>query len=768
VNGAPQTVTASLRGHANRTPLSLILCLVAAGMFLLGAARPCAAQSYVEGISDIFTSPDGSQVYTWSETYVSPDLATYYEAYVEGYAYQAGSEVGYGYNLGYPYWNDAIVEMYGVTADNSVYDLLSNHGVDAYWIYYANGTQYYYNPDGFLEGGGGGGGLPGSSDFTDGGGVIYVENDLIYLGSTAAELSTEPPVISSLNPTGAGVGTSGTITVSGSNLLDACTGNTAASVTGSGITLTVDSVSQDGTQAVLNYSITSNASTGSQTLTFTTCFGSGSASFQVGDPTPVITGVNPNNFPAGAQTSFIISGSGFGTAPTLAISGNGVTGYGITSSTDTQINATVTIGANAPSGIATITVTSTGYLGIGFVSTGGSGGSTNSAMASAMINGGSGPVPQIMFQGSNIANNQQNPQSVFAGQQIALTAVVNLPTGDSIATQQWSWSGNQGTSVAGFSATSTGGPGQVTPLTMSTTGNFTFYWVDTGNTRGVTYTYTSANGLENSATATFNVTGPTPASVSVMPSTDSVHIWPGGIVGQPGPYLEFGNWQIGGTPGVTLTASASPPLPRGSFVWVQLLTSDVSKFVVKMGQETCQAESIVGNPNAKPIIPPDPSPLDGARYPTGTGSTRVDSPLISLVDPYYPDDPNSQAGEGARPSFTAVTYLMWDPQIPLTGQQACTTGVDCTSIPIPLGTLTWGYASDAIGTLASYAQDLNNGLTPPGQTSPGDWIIHSGTGVTVPPPAPSITFQPTPPSQDSANYGYPKWINRDIGYVLCQ
>jgi hypothetical protein len=41
-------------------------------------------------------------------------------------------------------------------------------------------------------------------------------------------------------------------------------------------------------------------------VTLTACSGSGSASFQVGDPTPVITQVNPNNWLAGAASGKIM------------------------------------------------------------------------------------------------------------------------------------------------------------------------------------------------------------------------------------------------------------------------------------------------------------------------------------------------------------------------------------------------------------------------------------------------------------------------------
>jgi hypothetical protein len=147
--------------------------------------------------------------------------------------------------------------------------------------------------------------------------------------------------------------------------------------------------------------------------------------------------------------------------------------------------------------------------------------------------------------------------------------------------------------------------------------------------------------------------------------------------------------------------------------------------------------------------------------PTNTGNTYTfaDSPYIPLYLPIYGD---SEVGEGARPSFKVVTYLLWDPTIPA----GCVTGVNCDSIPVPLGTLTWGYLSDAIDSLANYAQDVANGLTPPAQTSPADWSIYCGTGVNQAPP--NIQLVLSTPSKDPVNFSYPRWQNRDKGYATCQ
>ncbi|MEJ2008142.1 MAG: hypothetical protein P8Z30_08310, partial [Acidobacteriota bacterium] len=627
---------------------------MAAGILLLGLAKPCAAQSsYIEGISEIIPSSDGSLVYTWSETYVTPDLAAYYEAYVEGYVYQNGNgPVAEGSELGNPYWNDAVVEMEGTVSDGSDYELISNHGVAAYYIYYVNGTEYYYNPYGFAFTSGS---QPGSTDFAPyEGGSIYITAELIYLGSTAVEMSAAPPSISGVSPSGAAVESSGTITVTGSNLLNVCSGSTSASISGSGTTLTVGSVSQDGTQAVLNYSIAANASTGSQTLTLTTCFGSGSASFQVGDPTPVITGVSPNKWPAGSETSFIISGSGFGTAPTLSVTGNGVTGSAISSSTDTQISATVNVAANAPSGIATITVTSTGYLGNGFVSTAGGGGSTNSATANASINATQAPAPTIVWGpdsgdgancgGSNIANTPQNPLPVVVGQQIAFTAC--FPQGVTITSETWSPTVPAGTVVSGYNASTTGGcvvtfgnygstdcDKPASTGAVCGTANYcdfpTFYWVDTGgngSTFTIKYTYTlSGTTYTGSASLTFSVSGPTNVEVSTTASGVIIYPPPNNTQHYEDIPLLINGAPSVPSPGMNFVASSTLPSgDQGSYEWVQTITHDVSRYLTQSGP-TPPSDSVSGGPALDTTYPYGFN-ADGTPYSNPNTVTSTNAP----------------------------------------------------------------------------------------------------------------------------------------------
>jgi IPT/TIG domain len=361
------------------------LSLVSVGLaLLLAGSRVASAQSYVEGVSAIISSGTTStQIETYSETYETADIAEYYEAYVEGYLYQNGSLIADGYSLGDPYENDAYGYMTEPLHVPDTYEILSDHYLVAYYTYYDpnNGVTYYDNPDYFIDSGSEGGGYdftPGNSDC----GCYYETADYIYLGSTEVEMSSAPPVINSISPTGILNGNSGTLTVDGSNLVDVFTQLTTATVSGSGITWSVSS--QTDTQVLISYSVSTSAAAGSRTLTLSTRFGSSSATFNVGDATPVVTGIDPSDWDAGTTQSVTFTGQNFGTnAPTLSFSPSGGISYSLTSYNDTQIVANITVASGTPNETVDVTVTNNGYSGSGF--TAGSGQSAKSSPVQANI-----------------------------------------------------------------------------------------------------------------------------------------------------------------------------------------------------------------------------------------------------------------------------------------------------------------------------------------------------------------------------------------------
>lgn len=361
---------------------TLYLTIGIMAMLLVGA-RPAASQSsYVEGVSAIINAGTSStQIETYSETFETADIAYYYEAYVEGYLYQNGGLIADGSALGSPYANDAYGYMTQPLHVPDTYEIQSDHYLVAYYTYYdaSTGTTYYENPDYFTNDGGFGGSndfLPGSSSC----GCYYETVDYIFLGTTAVQMSSAPPAISSISPAGVSLGDSGTLTIDGIDLIDVFTGTTTATLSGSGISWSV--VEQIASQVMISYSVSTTAPTGSRTLTLATRFGQASTTFNVGDGTPVVTSISPGTWGAGTTTSVTFGGRNFGTSPTLSFSTSDVSAT-ITSSSNTQIVANVTVTECAPNQSVTITVQSHGYNGSGFIAT--SSGQSSSGTDSATI-----------------------------------------------------------------------------------------------------------------------------------------------------------------------------------------------------------------------------------------------------------------------------------------------------------------------------------------------------------------------------------------------
>ncbi len=280
------------RGPALRSA-SFAACLGLLTLWL-GSATPSAAQSVV-GVSEILSSTDSSEIDTYSATEIDYQTSLYYGASVVGNLYQNGTLIASG-SASDP--SDAYGYIGKPLQVPDQYQLESDHYLVAAYVYASSGgTTYWSNPDYFLSGGDGSPD-PGGSSFVPGGGPAYYSTQYLYLGTTAVPMSSAGPTIASISPAAGTVGTSGTITVYGDNLVDAFTNQASAAITGSGVTLSINSAGAS--QVVLNYSIAANADTGNQGLTLSTRFGSSNtASFNVGDPTPVIASISPGTWSAG-------------------------------------------------------------------------------------------------------------------------------------------------------------------------------------------------------------------------------------------------------------------------------------------------------------------------------------------------------------------------------------------------------------------------------------------------------------------------------------
>jgi hypothetical protein len=304
-----------------------------------------------------------------------------------------------------------------------------------------------------------------------------------------------------------------------------------------------------------------------------------------------------------------------------------------------------------------------------------------------------GPVPQIMFNGSNIVG---QTVTVYVGQRIALSAVFTVPSGTTITTQ--SWSSPPGQTVGGYTPST--GPTHVQRTFALTNSDLLFYWTDAGTSRRVTYSYTLSDRETNSATATFTVIGPTGNLVlaASMPQ-GNVRVYNITRAGATTPVLGLKNSTT--NVGISFTSNAVAPSGLNqSFTWVQTISSVQTEYLGSNG----------------PGLNPPESGLDNT-YPYANANPRStnDSPNAVLPETY---------GEGWE-AFTATMYLMWDPALPSGCTPASTdpatlvsTPSTCASIPVPLSSVTWHWSGCAINAINAQSNGTN-------------WIFSTASGCPV-------------------------------------
>lgn len=252
---------------------------------------------------------------------------------------------------------------------------------------------------------------------------------------------------------------------------------------------------------------------------------------------------------------------------------------------------------------------------------------------------------KITYTGQSTALNNTT-QSAVVGQQIALTAAYDLPTNLTVQSQSWPV---PGTTVGGYTASVSSGATTAANFSQAST---TFYWVDAGNSRNVTFNLKLSDGSTSSASVPFNVSGPTSPGMTAT-------LNPGGVtidsVGN-NILLEFGNNST--TFGITFTPTVTQPSGvTGTFSYIQLINSEQENITDPPLTGTCTIGT--GLDNNYP-------------YPPRSDGTAADSPATSLNSTYI------EVGE----TFSATMYLMWNSGLP-------------NSIPVPLGSMQWGYSGDA-------------------------------------------------------------------------
>jgi hypothetical protein len=586
-----------------------------------------------------------------------------------------------------------------------------------------------------------------------------------YIVSTGVDVTLGDPEVTSTSPSYVFVGSSGTLVINGDSLINPFGGNPTSVQAnysgGGGSGMTVSGGSFTETQGSASYQVAKTATTGLCDIGVSYYLGDvllvsvNEGNLTVGDPTPSITSINPPAWTAGTTIPITITGTGFGTSPTLTITGPGVTFQPGTLG-DTLIQATVTIDASSPGGPATIQVQSNGYLGTGFAPA--YSGQSSTATGTATITPYVPPVPVIVY-GTNSsacsgANLDGTQQAKIAGQLIQLYGCATLPPPLYQTSQSWVVAGPV---VGGYNASAATGTSFTVP-NFSTTAT-QFYWFYPGS-YSVQYSYCVSNGVcttPASASVTFNISGPANLRVVVCPNGGAVANCPmnnENVQLDTVPKLEAGFF---GNGIVSIAFSETETAPAGSGAnnsvqWVQVLTSDAFQFLTT-NQQYCG-----GGPVCTAV-------------PNGwTGSPQLDNTYPYVVFPGAPtttnDTPSYPLGlavseaEGER-SFGAIMYLLWDPALPTGCTPANTisnngvitsTASTCTqSIPIPLGSVTWNTKGCAINTLATATGD--NGST---------WHLACGT------PSQNSPENPVFVASVANVTSYPTWTLTSHNGTVCQ
>ncbi len=111
-----------------------------------------------------------------------------------------------------------------------------------------------------------------------------------------------------------------------------------------------------------------------------------SGSVTIADQTPVLSGIDPSDWPAGKTTNVTFTGDYLGNgSPVLNFNPGAGLSYSLVSANDTTIVANVTVAAGTPTENVNVSVTSQGYSGQGFNPMGGSQPATSSTVFATVI-----------------------------------------------------------------------------------------------------------------------------------------------------------------------------------------------------------------------------------------------------------------------------------------------------------------------------------------------------------------------------------------------
>jgi hypothetical protein len=274
-----------------------------------------------------------------------------------------------------------------------------------------------------------------------------------------------------------------------------------------------------------------------------------------GDSTPSVSLSNAA-WPSPGTTAFSITGSGFGTSPTVTLSDTSI-GLSYTPVSDSLINASVTVPSGRSEGV-TVTVASSGYNGQGFQA--GQQGNSNSGTAQATVTSCSYPNLYVTY-----TVNGGSPTQISPGGTIYVTADPYMPAISAVATPVIPCAALSGTVSYQLSTADNGGSyGFPSPPPSTLAANQTFSVPTSpfyGGSATISWTY---NGTAEPS-FTFNILGYNPPTATIQAALSGWGVNIGihesrlqQFSGSPGPPLQtygggngYGVMQLDTTPGAT-------------------------------------------------------------------------------------------------------------------------------------------------------------------------------------------------------------------------
>ena len=343
------------------------------------------AQAGIWGYSEIEYKSSSNRIETYSYTLVDYPDWYYYDAGIDTYLVDqnyndldGGSEFG-SYIVEVSNQTPATAGMaYGVLSDHYVEPLVycpeCYPGAGYYDPYgYSSNTQRGSEQD--FDSGAKPESNSSSLEVSQGKAEsTYTSGGLIYVGSIWLTIQAPlgDPHIDSISPSGFPAGTDATFLLrfNGQNLSPR--GDTGITPVvnvsgGSGVTVVARPAYEDPTGLEAEITVSADAAVGDRTITVTVGNKTSNAvTFQVGDHSPVITGITPPEANAGESVTVTINGTGFGLNPQVQIDGFGVNPT-IHSQSSTQIVATFSVADSTYAGERTVRVKSLGASGTGFI-----------------------------------------------------------------------------------------------------------------------------------------------------------------------------------------------------------------------------------------------------------------------------------------------------------------------------------------------------------------------------------------------------------------